>query len=424
MQSSTLQKPDHAEFTSRKFFRSLDGIRCLSIIAVIWHHTYLGQPLIPALGRGYLGVDMFFILSGFLIVTLLLREKDKTGGISLWRFYMRRGLRIFPLYYGLLLVLGLILLFVTPNTDMAKPFFNDLPFYLTHTSNWRHNATILAVTWSLATEEQFYFVWSLVEKFITKTSVLFTLIVIAIGINQLVNFRLLDTQLYNWFGLRYEDLEILQITFTPIFLGVLLAHLLHSQKTFDIISRFLYPKWTALALLIATFLVCNLPGEIGIPGWQRLIIHLLMSLLLASCVIQEQHSLTKFFTYSPIRRIGVISYGMYLLHMLTRDVSERILNLTNLHFSCDLFLLCFATTAIVSEISFRYYEQPFLNLKKGFAVEKSISTMESIPTDQSISTNKSITTVIAMENGKLKNPKSYKNQRQRESQRPGSSKVK
>src|SRR5262245_42024739 len=93
------------EFRSRKTFASLDGIRCLSIVAVIWHHSVVGVPWLPGTERGFLGVDMFFVLSGFLIVTLLLRERDKTGAISMREFYARRALRIFPPYYALLAVL-------------------------------------------------------------------------------------------------------------------------------------------------------------------------------------------------------------------------------------------------------------------------------------------------------------------------------
>src|SRR5678816_1344035 len=82
-------------------FPSLDGLRALSIVPVIWHHSTPRQ-LEGVLGKGPLGVHLFFAISGFLITTLLLRERRATGAISIAGFYARRSLRIFPLYYAVL----------------------------------------------------------------------------------------------------------------------------------------------------------------------------------------------------------------------------------------------------------------------------------------------------------------------------------
>ena len=99
----------YATFQNTERFGSLDGLRCLSIVAVIWCHTggavWTGVPL---LSRGHLGVELFFAISGFLITTLLLRERRQSGRIALGNFYVRRTLRIFPLYYTVLLVYTLI----------------------------------------------------------------------------------------------------------------------------------------------------------------------------------------------------------------------------------------------------------------------------------------------------------------------------
>jgi len=93
---SSLHDPEasHREYLGRKRFGSLDGLRCIAILSVIWHHS--NDTSIPFLRRGFLGVDLFFVLSGFLIVSLLLREADHKGRISLTSFYARRTLRTFP----------------------------------------------------------------------------------------------------------------------------------------------------------------------------------------------------------------------------------------------------------------------------------------------------------------------------------------
>jgi peptidoglycan/LPS O-acetylase OafA/YrhL len=90
-----------ARFRKTGYFPSLDGLRCLAIVPVVWHHS-TPYPYAGLLGRGPLGVDLFFAISGFLITTLLLRERDQAAGVSVRRFYVRRAARIFPLYYAVL----------------------------------------------------------------------------------------------------------------------------------------------------------------------------------------------------------------------------------------------------------------------------------------------------------------------------------
>ncbi len=356
--------PNYEEFRSKRFFHSLDGLRCISILAVIWHHMPEKWEGIPALGRGFLGVDMFFVLSGFLITTLLLRERDKNGDIALQQFYMRRILRIFPLYYGLLIVFAIGLPLFMPHGKMAKDFFSELPYYLTHTSNWIRAETMLAISWSLATEQQFYAVYPPIEKFVKSTHAKFTLIGGVIFVNQLINFGVLNHPLAT-IGVNFQHLEILQATFTPICFGVLLAYALHFESGFQALARWLHPTWTPVFLLAVTFLVCNLPMA-NLAGFPRLLIQVLMTILLASCVIQEKHSLSGILSFYPVQRIGVISYGMYLMHLPMISLSVIILKKMGINSLAALFLLCLLLTIIASEISFRFYEQPFLKLKRLF----------------------------------------------------------
>lgn len=142
----------HAQYVAQRSFGSLDGLRCLSIVAVLWHH---GKPSIdfPTIAtRGFLGVDLFFVISGFLIVTLLLRERDQIGQISLKKFYVRRTLRIFPVYYLLVCTLALYYSFVASDSSVGDQFLSDLWIYLTYLGNYFFLGW--AIVWSLAAEEQ------------------------------------------------------------------------------------------------------------------------------------------------------------------------------------------------------------------------------------------------------------------------------
>ncbi len=104
----------HQAYLDTRFFSSLNGIRCLCCLAVIKEHVNWkwGGPRLPELG--FLGVDLFFAISGFLIVTLLIRERERRGTISLKKFYMRRTLRIFPIYYLLIATVFLAYLAISP----------------------------------------------------------------------------------------------------------------------------------------------------------------------------------------------------------------------------------------------------------------------------------------------------------------------
>src|SRR5262245_38294354 len=93
--------PRYRSYLALARFPELDGLRALSILPVIWHHSTT-RLLDGVLGKGPLGVHLFFAISGFLITTLLLRERRATGAISMKNFYARRSLRIFPLYYAVL----------------------------------------------------------------------------------------------------------------------------------------------------------------------------------------------------------------------------------------------------------------------------------------------------------------------------------
>jgi peptidoglycan/LPS O-acetylase OafA/YrhL len=362
--SSSARSAAHASsfeaFRARSRFPALDGLRAFSILAVLWHHTARGAGGFPLSDNGFLGVDMFFVLSGFLIVTLILRERRGRGEFSLRRFYARRTLRIFPIYY---LVLLLILLFVTcvhPSSRMRAPFLAEFPYHVTYTTNWIRSSTFLAIAWSLATEEQFYVLWPPIEKWLPRASV--ALLVAIVLLNQLVNFGVLDAFLARKFGLEHAEYAILQITFTPICLGVLIAHVLDHPIGFErlrgVVSHRAAP-WLVLATMLAAG---NVRGDLS--GWPRLVIQLSMTLFLAACVIDEDHPLARILALPIVRRIGAISYGMYLYHHLMRHGAEALL--ARLHMASPLWLFGITSllTIAVAEASFRWIETPIANLKR------------------------------------------------------------
>lgn len=135
--------------------RALDGIRAVSVILVIFAHAAHALGARLRFDAGKLGVQMFFVLSGFLITSLLAEEHARTGRISLGGFYFRRTLRIFPPFYAFILLVvaaGSLGVIATPWSDVIHA--------VTYTMNYHRDRTwTLGHTWSLAVEEQFYLLW-------------------------------------------------------------------------------------------------------------------------------------------------------------------------------------------------------------------------------------------------------------------------
>ena len=372
----------HQRFLGVRYFSSLDGVRCLSILAVIWHHCPQPQNWPRFASRGFLGVDMFFVLSGFLIVTLLLREKSRTGAIDLPKFYVRRSLRIMPIYYLLLAIVAAAML-VFRSGAKAHPFWHDLPYLATYTANWIDiTAVNFAIVWSLATEEQFYLLWPSVERYLKPAAILAVLAGVLV-VNQLVNFHALNPAIARIYGGQVPRLSILDATFTPIALGVLLAHLLHERKTFNLVYRLLGSRWSPLAAGAALFALCWLAPD-DISGLPRLGMQMLMAVLLASLVVREDHVARRVLSFAPIAHLGVISYGMYLYHQWAMMPLRGRYGAIFAKYPIAYFIMAILLTAIVSELSYRIVESPLLKLKQRYSTTRqpNPSILESPGNDQ------------------------------------------
>lgn len=306
----------HAEFLERRTFANLDGLRCLSILAVLWYHMPIqwAEPLPAWMRRGFLGVDLFFVVSGFLITTLLLRERARRGRISLGAFYARRSLRIFPLYYA---VLGGMWIWIANDsfirgTGADGPFAAKLPFYATYTSNLTLHEIIFSPAWSLATEEQFYLLWPPVLA-LALPWMRWTVLVAVLGVSIGTNWGLLD-------GLALHP-AFKTVGFAPIALGVLLAHALHHTRSFGVARRVLaHPAWVLLPL-VALLLCAHAKGPAerlqpgDLRGWARLGVHLAMVWIVAHAVVCEHGPFSWCMRVAPLRWIGRISYGIYLMQI-------------------------------------------------------------------------------------------------------------
>lgn len=357
-------------FRARRRFGSLDGIRGLSVLAVVYHHSGPRISWLPMTTSGFLGVDMFFILSGFLIVTLLLRERDQHGAISLGRFYARRACRILPPLFGMLAALACFYA-VKRGDPQAIEFWRNLPYYLTFTANFSGSeAANLGILWTLAAEEQFYLLWPAAERFLSLRAVRTILIVVVVAALAASVWGA-GIPFYGPFGTLRVDLRTAQITYFPIWLGVILAHFLHVNGGFSTITRALGRRGVPLGCACLLLILANALGCTGARGdvntLVRWAIQGTMAVFLASTVVREDTAIFGVLKWRPLARLGTISYGAYLFHMWGIDVARRGVGLGSGEASLALFGLGMALTVVLAEASYRWYESPILRFKTPFA---------------------------------------------------------
>jgi peptidoglycan/LPS O-acetylase OafA/YrhL len=311
-------------------------------------------------------VDVFFVISGFLIVTLLLRERERHGDISLPKFYARRTLRIFPVYYLLISLVLLAFLLVFPWKPSGLLFYLPIAGVLiTYTTDLIAMPAlgVFFHCWSLAMEEQFYLVWPAMEKFFS-TPVKWALLGIGLLVNQLVNFGVFGAAIDRLYGKAgAHEMPLYIITFTPIILGVVLAHLLHARRSFNLLHRLVGWRGAPYLFLAAIIAVSQFLGE-RYQGLPKAVLHLLFMLGLASVVVSENYALKRLLTFPPFVRLGVISYGIYLYHVPVMDLVFKATH-GRLH-PALMFAVVTALTVGIAEISYRFFESRFLNLRNRF----------------------------------------------------------
>lgn len=348
----------HEEFRAKKVFGSLDGLRALSIVGVVWHHCARSADSFYA-QAGAEGVPLFFAISGFLITTLLLRERTRTGTISLKDFYARRSLRIFPLYYAVVLLYAVTVAVMERNAEDAAEFFHNLRYFLTYTSNWfvpLEGRVIFYFSWSLATEEQFYLVWPSVERFLGGRARHLPVLVAALLV------VLWGLVLGDVVALPHGELtRTMILSIAPaICMGVMLAHTLDDPRGFRVLGRALALPGISVALLLAVFVAPLLDAPL-------LVHYALMTLLVGACVVREDHTAAPLLRAAPLASIGKVSYGVYLFHVLVLNLWEVIARALALESRGVIFVGVLLTTWGVALLSFRYFEARFLKLKDRFA---------------------------------------------------------
>lgn len=356
----------YAVYRETNFFGSLNGLRCLSILLVLWHHRPqlfdAAVELPQILHRGFAGVDFFFVLSGFLITTLLLREEESHGEFSIIGFYRRRALRIMPLYF-LVVILCAFWWIGVRGQDEWWPL---LPYYFLFLANFLNSdIPLLAPTWSLSVEEQYYLLWPTVLLFLPWVRWRASLLVALISVAVMSDQGILPT--FEPFPPTDEATFIMPMgSYAAILIGSLAAIVLHHPTGFAISSVVFSSRVAPLFLFGLLLVSWQVLPEI-LSGWPNLVMHGLMAAIVMSLVVREDHLAAPVLTWRPIARVGEISYGVYLWHLVGLDLGyrfSRALGIEGNFIGWGALPIYLLLSYLIAEISYRYFETYFLRLKR------------------------------------------------------------
>lgn len=294
---------------------SLDGFRAISILMVLYGHL-VGTRNFPtaavrsfdrSLGDlGHLGVLVFFVISGFLITSLLMVEREKTGTISLKQFYLRRALRIFPAFY--VLVLALMAATLLGWMSLSG---RDFAFTMTYMVNYYPNHPWqIGHLWSLSIEEQFYLLWPLALLVLRERRALF-FAVAAILAAPLLRFAIREYAFHVNPHTALAGMSIFPAMFDYIATGCALA-LLRPW----LLTRTWYLRLTASrGLLLAVplvFLINRMDGYTLVMLFGSPILNICVALLVEACTRHDHTFAGRFLNWKPIAALGVLSYSLYL----------------------------------------------------------------------------------------------------------------
>lgn len=291
----------HADFLALKRFPALDGLRAVAALMVVFFH-YGG----PGWLQGWLGVQIFFVLSGFLITTLLLREHARNGRISLVRFYRRRALRILPVYFVVLLVTAAGLL--VAGQLRTDPLGREFGLYLTFLNEFGHGGAY-GQSWSLGVEQKFYLVWPLLAFVLLprwRPWVTVGLMTLALAV---VPFTV------------SSDPKGWPVHYFTVLAGCALALLMNNRRGFALVKPLMTP-WVALLFVGVHLAVPYISGALGgaIPGFVAVVpiyavsVGLMLPSLLAPGLPQRVLSAR------PVVWLGERSYSIYLVQSAAHSV--------------------------------------------------------------------------------------------------------
>ncbi|MDF3812602.1 acyltransferase [Rhodopseudomonas sp. BAL398] len=324
--------------------KQLDGLRAVAVLLVFVHHAFPSS-----LPGGHVGVDIFFVLSGFLISTILLNEWRQTGRISFRQFYWRRGLRLMPAFMLLLLCVLLVSVPLSrePQERLREAFASLYMMNWFKAFGWCQGG-YLSHTWSLAIEEQFYLLWPIILVGLLRCGPVALRGFIVAAIAAVMAWRVAlylggasVERIYNGFDTRADALLI----------GCLLA-------SWPRLVMLLSVLWVPAIACIAAVALFVPYSSVLLPCGLFTLTAVASASIIAALVSHPPNAIQRFLAQRIFVELGAISYGFYLWHYYI------LLLLKHAHANEVIAAgAAFALTIAISFVSFRYVERPLLSYR-------------------------------------------------------------
>jgi peptidoglycan/LPS O-acetylase OafA/YrhL len=362
------------------YFPALDGLRAFAFLLVFANH-YLQMPW------GWAGVNVFFVLSGFLITGILYDTRDQPHRV--YNFYLRRTLRIFPLYYGVILLLVLLypifrwqwgwawLIWPAYLGNMARALPPDAPgaptslleFAQTVSRTLPNVQLYLGHFWSLCVEEQFYLVWPWIVFGVGDRRKLIR--ICAAGLIALPLLRLFASHMLSPARFGNAVLTVTPLPFDALLIGAVVALMRRGPwagKTLPI-ARIGFVTIAASFVFwlsrhpFARAISVAYPYPSWTFTWGLTAIDLFSACVIVMAI--EYNSLTfRFFNLRPLRWLGRISYGAYVFHDILRSQIPRLFHPDTTYSTLRIATVGLAFTLLISWASYRWFESPFIGMKE------------------------------------------------------------
>lgn len=364
----------------RIFFPNLDGLRFYSFAAVFMFHVWLlffdryqvkgttSEVMGFLFKNGEIGVNFFFVLSGFLITYLLIEEKKLTGRIHVINFYIRRILRIWPLFY-LVVTFGLVVYPPLKSAFGGEQFPVMHPWtYFVFLNNFdfmRNGApAMISILWSVAIEEQFYLCWPLILSLVPLRKFPWVFIIIMVGSVIFRCFHVGDERV-----LHFHTLAVIG----DMAMGGLFAYcMVFNEKFKKFIEKL--PRWAILLIYLSALAGLLFRKEI-FAGVFIVIERPVLALIFSAIILEQNFSLRSFFKlglYKTVSKLGIYTYGLYCIHVGAMTFTEIAFTKTGLDMKNPAVLLIiglvsFFITVGLALLSYHFFEKKFLKLKDRFA---------------------------------------------------------
>ena len=306
--SSTSRIARYDEWRATRYFSGLEGLRAVAALLVVFHHARTHQ-LWGAL-EGWNGVTLFFVLSGFLITTLALREEDEHGALRWRAFVVRRGFRILPIYFASLALYTVVMFSVGLGGSHRSVFTHALPWYLSpfpEVPFFTRTHIVFSLAWSLGIEEKFYLLWPLLAFVLLRKH--------ARGRIGVALVLALVAQL----PIAFSSGGRAVAPYSAILIGCLLAFALHHRSSFRLVARLgSVPGLVVSLALLATVHALTHVFHMTAAGFRvaspyyYLPYSCAAALVVGSLALQARG--TGLFRSRPLRFVGRVSYPLYLTH--------------------------------------------------------------------------------------------------------------